>query len=95
MELLFMKKSATLTLPLTGSPLHDCEVVSRVILNTEGNVPEGTTMASVVSKAHLKKTFHNAEFSLMLTAHRDEDFSAAPIYIKTLEAIPLSSSTIP
>ncbi|TNV74413.1 hypothetical protein FGO68_gene247 [Halteria grandinella] len=88
-ELIFLKKSAIPTLPLTTSPLHDCIRQAQIVLSTKNLlVPEDTPVGSLVKKNSLRKNFFSEQFSLLLTNHCDEDFETSKVYIKRLEALP-------
>lgn len=57
-ELIFLKKSAIPTLPLTTSPLHDCIRQAQIVLSTKNLlVPEDTPIGSLVKKNSLRKNF--------------------------------------
>jgi hypothetical protein len=57
-ELIFLKKSAIPTLPLTTSPLHDCIRQAQIVLSAKNLlVPEDASIGSIVKKNNLRKTF--------------------------------------
>lgn len=60
-------------------------------------VPEDATIGSFVSKQHLKMTFFNEEFSLLISEY--DNFDSAEILLKKLEPVskpaPLFNRRVP
>ena len=54
------------------------------MLNHKNMVNEEQTLNAFIIKQHLKKTFLNEEFSLLLTSLGDEQVSQAHVYVKKI-----------
>lgn len=84
LELIFLKRTARSLPPsdTTFQLFRDCETLATIVLNHANMIHEETTLASFLTKPHLKQFFYNETFSLLLSRLDDHQLASAPVYIK-------------
>ena len=86
LELIFYRQTSKPSPPAAQFSLsrHCTDPLALIVLNQGNMILEEHLLSSFLSRPHLKKTFYNEQFSLLLSELTDSQVAEAHVYIKKI-----------